>query len=61
MTAINPANKTKHSTPPLISASRGATQQDPLENRTLYVLGFGIAGAILANAILLIHFVSLAG
>jgi hypothetical protein len=34
-------------------------KQDPLEGRTLYVLGLSIAGAILANGILLIYFTSL--
>ena len=34
-------------------------QQDPLEGRTLYVLGLSIAGAILANGVLLIYFTSL--
>jgi hypothetical protein len=34
-------------------------KQDPLEGRTLYVLGLSIAGAILANGVLLIYFTSL--
>jgi hypothetical protein len=34
-------------------------RQDPLEGRTLYVLGLSIAGAILANGALLIYFTSL--
>jgi hypothetical protein len=34
-------------------------QRDPLEGRTLYVLGLSIAGAILANGVLLIYFASL--
>jgi hypothetical protein len=34
-------------------------QQDLLEGRTLYVLGLSIAGAILANGVLLIYFTSL--
>ncbi len=34
-------------------------KQDPLERRTLYVLGLSIAGAILANGVLLIYFTSL--
>jgi hypothetical protein len=61
MTDIDPAKTTKHQPPPLIVASRDDAQQDQLEDRTLYILGFGMAGAILANAILLIHFVSLTG
>jgi hypothetical protein len=34
-------------------------QQDPLEGRMLYVLGLSIAGAILANGVLLIYYTSL--
>lgn len=34
-------------------------QKDPGEWRTVYVLGFGIAGAILANALLFVCFASL--
>ena len=34
-------------------------QKDPGEWRMLYVLGFGIAGAILANALLFVCFASL--
>ena len=33
--------------------------QDPAGCRTLYVLGFGIAGAILANTLVFIYFASL--
>jgi hypothetical protein len=43
----------------LIAGSHDHDQQDPSEWRTLYVLGFGIAGAILANALLLVYFASL--
>jgi len=43
----------------LIGGSHDHDQQDPREWRTLYVLGFGIAGAILANALLLVYFASL--
>jgi hypothetical protein len=35
------------------------TQQDPLEGRTLYVLGLSVGGAIVASGILLIYFTSL--
>ena len=31
--------------------------RDPADQRMLYVLGFGIAGAIVTNAIVLIYFV----
>ena len=58
MTDIDPANTTKRQTPPLIVASRDDARQDQLEERTLYILGFGMAGAILANAALLIYFTS---
>jgi hypothetical protein len=61
MTDIDPAKTTKRPTPQLIGASRDNAQQDPLEDRMLYVLGLGLAGAILANAILLIYFDSLSG
>ena len=30
--------------------------RDPADYRTLYVLGFGIAGAIVTNALVLIYF-----
>jgi hypothetical protein len=40
-----------------ISISRGDDRYDP-GHRSLYVLGFGIAGAIFANAIVFIYFVS---
>lgn len=33
--------------------------EDPSDWRTLYVLGFGIAGAIFANALLFVCFASL--
>jgi hypothetical protein len=32
--------------------------RDPGENRTLYVLGFGVLGAILADTLVLIYFAS---
>jgi hypothetical protein len=59
MTEIDPPNITKGATPPLPVPSRNDAPQDHHEGRTLYVLGLGIAGAILANAILLIYFASL--
>jgi hypothetical protein len=52
-------NRSERSISPSITASRDPTQSDPLNGRMLYVLGFGVAGAILANAIMLIYFVSL--
>jgi hypothetical protein len=42
-----------------IAGSHDHDQKDPSERRALYVLGFGIAGAILANALLFIRFASL--
>ena len=59
MTEINPAKRTMRATPPLSVVSSDNAPQEPLEGRTLYVLGFGVAGAILANAIVLIYFASL--
>ena len=38
-----------------ISTSRDDTR-DPGDHRVLYVLGFGIAGAILSNALVFIYF-----
>jgi hypothetical protein len=40
---------------------RYKTYSDPSENRTLYVLGFGVLGAILANTIVLIYVASFYG
>ena len=40
---------------------RYKTYSDPIENRTLYVLGFGVLGAILANTIVLIYVASFYG
>lgn len=59
MIEIYPANKLKRPTAPLVVASRDDTRQDALDGRTLYVLGFGIVGAILADAIPLVYFASL--
>jgi hypothetical protein len=41
-----------------IARSHDHDQEDPGEWRTLYVLGLGIAGAILANALLFVCFAS---
>jgi len=38
--------------------SRDDPSQSPADYRVLYVLGFGIAGAILANMTLFIYFVA---
>jgi hypothetical protein len=38
-----------------ISTARDDTR-DPADHRVLYVLGFGIAGAILSNALVFIYF-----
>jgi len=59
MTEIGPAKRTKRASPLLPVAPRDDTRPDPLEGSTLYVLGFGIAGAILTNTVLLFYFVSL--
>jgi hypothetical protein len=40
---------------------RYTTYSDATENRTLYVLGFGVLGAILANTIVLIYVASFYG
>lgn len=37
------------------------TGSDPTENRTLYVLGFGVLGAILANTLIVIYIASFYG
>jgi hypothetical protein len=42
-----------------IVGSHDHDQKDPGEWRTLYVLGFGIAGVILANVLLFVCFASL--
>jgi len=39
--------------------SRHEQRQNPSDYQVLYVLGFGIAGAILANMTLFIYFVTL--
>ena len=41
-----------------IMISRDDLGQDPAGWRTLYVLGFGIAGAILSNMVLFMYFAS---
>jgi len=45
-------------TPAPIMISHDDSPQDPTGRRTLYVLGFGIAGAILANTLVFIYFAS---
>jgi hypothetical protein len=59
MTHILPADTRKLRAVPLRAAARDDARQDPLDGRTLYVLGFGIAGGILANATPLVYFASL--
>jgi hypothetical protein len=59
MTETVSTSGTKRPIARLVAASRDDIRDDPLDGRTLYVLGFGIAGAILANASLLIYFASL--
>jgi hypothetical protein len=38
--------------------SQDDAQPDPMGHRVLYVLGFGLAGAILANMLVFIYFIS---
>jgi hypothetical protein len=45
--------------PAPIMISHLDASQDPAGCRTLYVLGFGLAGAILANTLVFIYFASL--
>ena len=59
MTEVHPADTRKSRAAPPRAAARDDARQDPLDGRTLYVLGFGIAGGILANAIPLVYFASL--
>jgi hypothetical protein len=41
-----------------IMISRDDLRQDPAGRRTLYVLGFGIAGAIITNMAIFMYFTS---
>lgn len=41
---------------PAITISQDDARQGPMGYRVLYVLGFGIAGAILTNALVFIYF-----
>jgi len=59
MARLDTVNTTKCPTRVPIVGSGDQDQKDPSEWRTLYVLGFGIAGAILANVLLLVCFASL--
>ena len=55
-----PHGERKHSTVALpIFLPRDDVRQSRNDYRTLYVLGFGIVGAILGNMTVLIYFVSL--
>ena len=42
-----------------IITSQDRAQQDPTDHQFLYVLGFGVVGAILANMLVFIYFFSL--
>jgi hypothetical protein len=42
----------------LFTISQDDARQDPIGHQALYVLGFGIAGAILANMLVFIYFAS---
>jgi hypothetical protein len=59
MAKLDTVSTTKRPTRVPIVDSPDHDQKDSSEWRTLYVLGFGIAGAILANALLLVCFASL--
>jgi hypothetical protein len=49
----------KHPPPqPASVPSQDQMYRDPAENRTLYVLGFGVLGAIVADTLVLIYFAS---
>jgi hypothetical protein len=41
-----------------ITISQDQARQGPLGTRVAYLLGFGIAGAVLANALVFIYFAS---
>jgi hypothetical protein len=41
-----------------IAISQDDARQGPIGHQVLYVLGFGLAGAILANALVFIYFTS---
>jgi hypothetical protein len=45
-------------TPAPSMISHDDPRQDPAGRRTLYVLGFGIAGAILSNMLVFVYFAS---
>ncbi len=53
----NPGNAQQLVQPAAIS-SRDGLRSNPGGNRTLYVLGFAIVGAMLANALVFIYFAS---
>lgn len=59
MAKLDTVSTIKRSTRVPIVGSHDHDQEDPSEWRTLYVLGFGIAGAIFANALLFVCFASL--
>jgi hypothetical protein len=59
MAKLDSVSTTKRTTRVPIVGSGDHDQKDLSEWRTLYVLGFGIAGAILANALLFVCFTSL--
>jgi hypothetical protein len=50
------ASGTQFPRQPAPVSSRDETYRDPAEKRTLYVLGFGVLGAIVADTIVLIFF-----
>jgi hypothetical protein len=59
MTESDVTSRSKRSITPLMIVSHDHSRPDPLDGQSLYVLGFGVTGAILVNTILLIYFLSL--
>jgi hypothetical protein len=55
---INTSRRAHFDTQAPIMISRDDLRQDPPGRRTLYVLGFGIAGAILTNMAVFMYFTS---
>jgi hypothetical protein len=61
MTKLDPVEAYRPDHPPArvaITISQDAARQGPIGHQVLYVLGFGLAGAILANALVFIYFTS---
>jgi hypothetical protein len=56
MTKLDSANRALAKAP--ITISQDDARQGPMGHQVLYVLAFGLAGAILANMLLFIYFAS---